>query len=375
MDFAYTDDQVMIKDTARKFLENECPVSYVRDMFVDKVGSSPELWAKIVEQGWLSILVPEEYGGMGLGFIELMALQEEFGRALLPGPFFATAVLGGLSILYGGSEDQKKTLLPPLAQGEKKYTLALQEMEATFALDNINLKAEKNNDGYVLNGEKMFVQDAHLADGIITAARTSEEGITLFMVERESEGLKPTLLRSIDGRKRSHLKYKDVSVSASSVLGEVDKGLPVLKKVCTHAAAALCGEMLGGMTRILEMTTEYAKQRVQFGRLIGSFQAVQHKAANMLTEVECARSSTYYANMLIAEGAADHEVELAVSAAKAWCNQAYDRAVKDGLQLHGGIAFTWEHDLHLYLKRSKALELTLGDTAYHRERVAALLDL
>jgi len=379
MNFGFSEEQDLLRSTARKFLENECPSVKVRTLMDGPEAMDPALWAKLAEQGWLGLISPEEYGGMGLGFVDLVVLMEEMGRAVVPGPYFSTVLLGGLAILEAGAAAQKKEWLPKIAEGEKRATLGWMEPSAMLGPQGVTLGAAQSGGRFTLSGTKLFVHDAHTADAIVVAARTSsgktaEDGITLFLLPKGTPGLQVTLLPTMDQtRKLCDVTLTNVTVGAEAVMGEVGGGWQPLSRVLDRATVALCAEMCGGAQKVLEMTVEYAKIRQTFGRPIGSYQGVKHKAADMLVDVENSKSITYYAAWAMDEGVP--EGPLAVSMAKAYVSDASRRVAAAGIQLHGGIGFTWEHDLHLYFKRAKGSELTFGDATHHRERVAQLVNL
>ncbi|HUO62850.1 MAG TPA: acyl-CoA dehydrogenase family protein [Terriglobales bacterium] len=379
MNFGFNEEQELLRSTARKFFDNECASETVRKLMEGPEGMTRELWKKLAEQGWLGLIVPDEHGGMGLGIVDLVVLMEEMGRAVVPGPFFSTVLLGGLAILEGGTDAQKKAWLPRLASGEARAALAWMEPSADLGARGITLQAAAKGGGHTLNGTKLFVQDAHTADVIVVAARTatgktSEEGISLFLVPKGSAGLTVTLLPTMDQtRKLCEVAFKDVAVGPEALMGQAGSGWAPLARVIDKATVGLCAEMCGGAQKVLDMTVEYAKIRQAFGRPIGSYQGVKHKAADMLVDVENSKSITYYAAWAMDEGVA--EGPLAVSMAKAYVSDAYRRVAGAGIQLHGGIGFTWEHDLHLYFKRAKGSEFTFGDATWHRERVAQLVNL
>ncbi|MDP2628190.1 MAG: acyl-CoA dehydrogenase family protein [Candidatus Rokubacteria bacterium] len=379
MNFGFSEEQDLLRSTARKFLENECPSVKVRALMDGPEAMDPALWAKLAEQGWLGLISPEEYGGMGLGFVDLVVLMEEMGRAVVPGPYFSTVLLGGLAILEAGAAAQKKEWLPKIAEGEKRATLGWMEPSAMLGPQGVTLGAAQSGGRFTLSGTKLFVHDAHTADAIVVAARTSsgktaEDGITLFLLPKGTPGLQVTLLPTMDQtRKLCDVTLTNVTVGAEAVMGEVGGGWQPLSRVLDRATVALCAEMCGGAQKVLEMTVEYAKIRQTFGRPIGSYQGVKHKAADMLVDVENSKSITYYAAWAMDEGVP--EGPLAVSMAKAYVSDASRRVAAAGIQLHGGIGFTWEHDLHLYFKRAKGSELTFGDATHHRERVAQLVNL
>ena len=379
MDFGFSQEQEMLRATARKFFENECTSTFVRQRMEEPAGVTDDFWAKLAEQGWLGLVYPEEYGGAGLGFVDLVVLMEEMGRVVMPGPFLATTILGGLAILEAGSAPQKEEWLPRIATGEAKATLAWTEPNVRWDAAGVTTTARAADGGFVLSGTKLFVPDAHLADVLVVAARTSEgprpeDGVSLFLVPKGAAGLEVKLLPTMDQtRKLCEVSLRDVRVPGAALLGARNGGWPPLARVVERATVALCAEMCGGAQRVLEMTTEYAKIRVAFGKPIGAYQGVKHRAADMLVDVENAKSLTYYAAWAVDENVA--EAALAASMAKAYVTDAYRKVAGAGIQLHGGIGFTWEHDLHLYFKRAKSSEFTFGDATYHREKVAQLISL
>ena len=379
MNFGFNEEQELLRSTARKFFDNECASETVRKLMDGPEGMTPALWKKIAEQGWTGLIFPDEHGGMGLGFVDLVVLMEEMGRSVVPGPFFSTVLLGGLAIREAGTDAQKKAWLPKISSGEARATLAWMEPSAELGARGITLQAAAKGAGFTLDGTKLFVHDAHTADVIVVAARTGsgkspEEGVSLFLVPKGTPGLSVTLLPTMDQtRKLCEVGLKDVALGAEALMGQAGSGWAPLARVIDRATVALCAEMCGGAQKVLEMTVEYAKIRQAFGRPIGSYQGVKHKAADMLVDVENSKSITYYAAWAMDEGVP--EGQLAVSMAKAYVSDAYRRVSGAGIQLHGGIGFTWEHDLHLYFKRAKGSEFTFGDATWHRERVAQLVNL
>ena len=379
MDFGFNQEQELLRATARKFFENECTSEFVRARMAEPAGVTDDFWKKLAEQGWLGLIYPEEYDGTGLGFVDLTVLMEEMGRAVMPGPFFSTVLLGGLAIFEAGSATQKKEWLSKISAGQAKTTLAFTEPNARWDAAGITVSARESDGKFTLTGTKLFVLDAHVADVIVVAARTREgkrpeEGLSLFLVPKGAKGLEVKLLPTMDQtRKLCEVTFSDVTVGADALLGAKDQAWGPLSRVLDRATVALCAEMCGGAQRVLDMTTDYAKIRVAFGKPIGSYQGVKHRAADMLVEVENAKSLTYYAAWAMDENVP--EAPLAASMAKAYVSDAYRRTAGAGIQLHGGIGFTWEHDLHLYFKRAKSSEFTFGDASYHRERVAQLINL
>ena len=377
MDIGFSEEQQLLRDTARKFLDTACSTKFVRERMATSEAMTPEFWSQIVEQGWLGINFAEEDGGIGLGLTDLVVLMEEMGRAVMPGPYLATALLGGAAIREAGSPAQRQEYLPRIAAGELRATLAATEANARWDASGIGHAARAERGGFTLSGSKLFVPDAHLADVIVVAARTRdgstmEDGVSLFVVPKEAPGLGVSLMPSIDEtRKLCEVRFDNVTVPQSALLGELHEAWPALARVYDGAAVALSAEICGGAQRVLEMTVDYAKLREAFGKPIGSYQGVKHKCADMLVEVENAKSLTYYAAWAVDEKQPD--APLAVSMAKSYASDASRKVSNAGIQLHGGIGMTWEHDLHLYMKRAKASEVAFGDATWHRERVASLM--
>jgi len=378
MDFGFSEEQEMLRQSARDFLAKECPMTWVRRMMDDDRGFTDETWRKMAELGWMGLVLPEEHGGSGLTFVDLVVVLEEMGRAVLPGPFFSTVVVAGVALAEGGNAAQKQDLLPKLAAGQLRATLAQLEPSARWDAEGVACEAKPGGGGWALSGTKLFVPDAHTADVIVVAARapgsTGADGVGLFLVDARASGVKTTLLKTMDQtRKLCEVVLENVRVPGERVLAEPGKGWPLLQRVVDRGKVGLCAEMCGGAQKVLEMSVEYAKVREQFGRPIGSFQAIQHKCANMLVEVESSKSATYYAAWAVANDVA--EAPLAAAMAKAYCSDAYRHTAGEGIQIHGGIGFTWEHDMHIYFKRAKSSEVTFGDATWNRELVAQLIGL
>ncbi len=377
MDIGFSEEQELLRETARKFLDGECSTKFVRERMATAEAVTPEFWRRLAEQGWLGIVYPEAEGGSGLGLVDLVVLMEEMGRAVMPGPYLATVLLGGAAIAEAGSAAQRRHYLPQIAEGALKAALALTEPNARWDAAGVTLAAQLTRDGFRLSGTKLFVPDAHLADVLVVAARsrdgsTMEDGVSLFLVPQGAAGLSIKVLPSIDEtRKLCEVRLDNVAVPADALLGELHRGWPAIARVADRAAVALAAEMCGGAQRVLDITVEYAKFRTTFGKPIGSYQGVKHKCADMLVEIENAKSLTYYAAWAIDE--ATDEASQAVSMAKACASDASRKVCAAGIQLHGGIGMTWEHDLHLYLKRARACEIAFGDATWHRERLARLM--
>jgi alkylation response protein AidB-like acyl-CoA dehydrogenase len=376
VDFAFSEEQEMLRRSAREFLAKECSPKVVRRLMESEDGYDATLWKKIADLGWTALGIPEQYGGVGT-FLDLVVVLEEAGRALLPGPFFSTMGLAVPVLLEAGTEPQKKEVLGAIAQGSARATLAFTEPTGRWDADGVALKATQSGGGWRLDGVKTFVPDAHTADYIAVVARSrgeGEEGLTLFLVDGRPKGMTVKPLETMDMTRRwCEVRFDGVQLAADAVMGAPDKAWPALKRALEWATAALCAEMVGGVQKVLETSTEYAKTRHQFGKPIGIYQAVSHKIADMLVLSESGRSATYYAAWAVEADAPDRS--LAASMAKAYVSDAYRKVAGDGIQVHGGIGFTWEHDMHLYFKRAKSSEVTLGDATYHRELVAQALDL
>ena len=373
MDLGFTETQQMLKTSAQEFLGRECPTTLVREMEEDERGYPDELWRQMSSLGWAGVPFPEVYGGTGGDFLDLAVLLEEMGRALAPSPYFSTVILGGLTVLDAGNDAQKDDLLSRVCDGSGLMTLAVTEASGAYDAWGVETTATAEGNGYALNGTKLFVPDAHVADVIIVAARTAqggdpEAGITLFLVPARMEGLEISPIRTIGSERQFEVTLNNVRLPASAVLGEVDGGWPIAERAIQRAIAGHCITMLGGATAVLDMTVEYVKQRTQFGRPVGSFQAVQHHCAEMATDVEGCRGVAYQAAWMLAEGI---PAQREISIAKAWISQAYRRICATAHQCHGAIGFTKEHDLQLYTRRAKVQELSYGDTNYHKELAMA----
>jgi alkylation response protein AidB-like acyl-CoA dehydrogenase len=379
MDFAFNEEQEELRSIAQSFLEDHSGSEQVRQAMESELGYDPQLWRQLGgELGWTSVIIPEEYGGLGLSYVELVALLEVTGGALLCAPFFSSVCLGGNALLVGGTEEQKREYLPGIAEGETRVTLATTEGNGRWDASGIAATARKDGGDYLLEGRKRFVPDGHCADLLVVAARSEgtsgEDGVSLFAVPADTPGIERKALPTVDQtRRQAELALSGVRVPASALMGDEGEGWPPLEKTLHLAAVALSAEQVGGAQKCLDMAVEYAKERVQFGRPIGSFQAIKHKCADMMVEVESARSASYYAGCVAAEDG--DELPLVASLAKAYCSDAYFRCAADSLQIHGGVGFTWEYEVHLHLKRAKSTETLLGDATYHRELVARRIGL
>jgi alkylation response protein AidB-like acyl-CoA dehydrogenase len=369
MDLGLTEIQQMLKTSAQDFLTRECPLTLVRQMEEDSKGYTDELWRQMIALGWTGVAFPEQYGGTGGTFADLGVLLEEIGRALAPAPFFSTVVLGGMTVLDSGSDAQKDEILSRICAGTIIMTMALSEPSLSFEPWGVEATATEQGGNYQITGTKLFVPDAETADTIIVAARTSSEsdpakGISLFLVPAGTSGLTITPMNSVGNERVFEVSLENVSVPADAVIGNVGEAWPIIDRALMRATAAQCIEMLGGAQAVLEMTVEYAKGRTQFGRPIGSFQAVQHHCARMATDVEGSKNIAYQAVWRLAEGL---PAQKEVAMAKAWIGPAYRRVCGTAHQCHGAIGFTKEHDLQLFTRRAKAHELTYGDANYYKE--------
>ncbi len=378
MDFGFSEEQEMLRSSARDFLAKEAPMTYVRKMMEDDRGYTDELWRKMAALGWMGLILPEAFGGAGLDFVDMVVVLEEMGRVVLPGPFFSTVILAGIAIAEGGSQKQKESYLPKIADGSLKATLAHLEPSGRWDADGIQLVAKSDGGGYVLDGTKLFVPDANVADVLVVAGRApgskGTEGVSLFLVDAKAAGVTVTMLKTMDQtRKLGEVVLKGVKVGADALVGTAGDGWALLERVADRAKVGLAAEMCGGAQKVLEMSVEYAKVREQFGKPIGSFQAIQHKCANMLVEVESSKSITYYAAWAVANDVP--EAPLAAAMAKAYTSDAYRHTAGEGIQIHGGIGFTWEHDMHIFFKRAKSSEVTFGDATWNREIVAQKIGL
>jgi len=374
MRITHSDEQEEFRRVLRRFLEDHSPPAEVRRLMETSEGVDPEVWRRLCDElGLPSLHVPEEYGGQGFSFVELGIAMEETGRALLCAPLFASAVLATGAILEGATETRKKELLPSLASGETIGALALTEPDGRWDPASVRTTARAGDGAFLLDGVKSFVLDGHSADLLVVAARepgsAGDAGLSLFSVAGDAEGLLRRPLASADAtRKLARLEFSGVR---GELLGERGTAGPALARTLDLAAIALANECVGGAQRVLEASVEYAKTRVQFGRPIGSFQAIKHRCADMLLDVELARSAALYAAAAVAEGS--DEVPALASLAKAFASDAYVDVAAANIQIHGGIGFTWEHDAHLYFKRAKSAEVFLGDPTHHRELLAQRL--
>lgn len=366
MDLDFNKAQEMLRKSVAEFLVKECPFDAVRDLEDSEKGYSPELWQKMAELGWMEACFPEEYGGYGESFLDIVIILEEIGKKAYPSPFFSTVVLCGQTILAGGSEKQKKDLLGKIASGKLLMALAQMETDASYVLSDIKMPAAQEGDRYLLNGTKMFVQDANVADQLIVAARGSE-GLSLFLVDAKDPGVTCTKLTAIGKDNNCQVDFKDVQVPKEDLIGSPGQGEEILEKMTQRAVVAKCAEMLGGAQASLEMTNAYAKQRIAYDTPIGGFQIIQHYLADMKIAYETCLNYMYRITWMLDEGLA---TALQPSALKAQVNTQYKFITERAVQIHGGIGTTREFNIGLFYRRAKAFEYVLGDSDFHCERVA-----
>jgi alkylation response protein AidB-like acyl-CoA dehydrogenase len=376
VDFAFSDEQEQFRETLRRFLAEAAPMAEVRRTMETPEGFDKALWKRMAtELGLQGVHLPESYGGQGFSFLELGIVQEELGRALVPTPYFSTVCLSANAILNAGSEADRRVLVPALASGERTASLAWLESSGGWDLESVSVECRADGGSFVLDGVKTLVSDGGCAELLLVVARLpgtrGEEGITLLCVDRGASGVKLEVPPSLDPTRRQ--ARLELAGARAKAVGRPGSAGRALVQTLSEATVCLAFEMIGGAARCLEMAVAYAKSRVQFARPIGSFQAVKHKCAEVLLELELARSAVYYAGWAAAESRDD--LALAASVAKAAGAEAYLRAAAENIQIHGGVGFTFEYDPHLYYKRAKASEILLGDPALHRARLAGRLGL
>ncbi len=371
MNFSFSEDQVLLRNSVRSALDEQCKPGHVRAMMEDPRGYGESLWGEMAKLGWLGLPFPEEQGGAGLGLVELCLVLEELGRAAYPGPYFASVVLGGLGLVLAGSAAQKERWLPAIASGQARASAALLEEALDWSPAATSTTAARSGDGWTLRGVKRFVPWAHVADVVLVPAR-APEGPSLFLVDPRAAGVTLTPMVSIDLANRwSEMRLEQVAVKADALMGQPGAAASALEALLRRAAVCAAAEMLGAARRCLDMSVDYAKVREQFGQPIGSFQAIRHRCADMLLDVENSHAAVYYAAWALTAGAED--AGIAASICKSYVSEAARKVCGDAIQVHGGIGFTWEYDLHLYFKRAKALEPLYGDAEYHRELIVRQL--
>jgi alkylation response protein AidB-like acyl-CoA dehydrogenase len=372
MDFGLNEQQEMMQTMARDFLTTEFTDKVLKAMAKDEKGYTLELWKKLAEANLTGLAIPEQYGGVG-DFLDLIIVLEEMGRACFIAPYFASVVLGAGTIVEAGNDAQKKEFLPKIAEGKIIVTLALPEQSGKYTADAIKMKAVKKGNDYILDGTKLFVPDAHNADYILVAARTSEgknpqEGLSLFIVDAKSSGMKITPLETVGGDKQAEIIFTHVAVPAANILGVIDKAWTAIEKIIQKAAVARCAEMVGLAQKVLDISLDYVKERMAFGHPIGAFQAIQHRCADMLIDLDGSRYVTYQAAWRINENLPSAR-EAAI--AKVWVCQSCKRIVHSAHQVHGAIGFTEDHILHYYTKRVRSYEFSFGDVNSNLEKLVA----
>ena len=371
MDFGLNEQQEMMQTLARDFLTGEYSDKVLKAMVKDERGYTPELWKKMMEMNLMGLSIPEKYSGVG-DFLDLIVVLEEMGRVCFLGPYFTTVVLGASAIMEAGNDEQKQKFLTGIAEGKLIITLALVETSAKYTADAIQAKAVAQGGHYIINGTKLFVPDAHVADYIICAARTStaknpQEGITLFIIDKNTPGVTCKQLKTVAGDKQCEVIFDNVKMTADDVLGEINRGWVCVEKVLQRANVARCAEMVGLAQQALKMTLDYAKERIAFGHPIGAFQSIQHRCADMLIDVDGSKFATYQAAWRINEGL---PAVKEVAVAKAWVSQACRRVMTSAHQVHGAIGFTEDHMLHYYTKRARAYEFSFGGVDAQLEKLA-----
>ena len=374
MDILPSEEEQMLKNVAREFLEAECPTSMVREMEIDGLGYPPALWKQMADLGWLGMALPEEYGGQGLPLTYLGLVLEEIGRVMAPVPLHSTAV-AALTIATEGTDQQKQDILPAVSDGDMVLTRAVAERDPRLIPETMQVQATADGDGWVLNGTKMFVDNFIVAQRCLVACRTSpasdaNQGISLFLVDPNGTGVSQTALTTLAKDKQSRVDFQNVSVGRPALVGEVDQGWPIVQKMLDEATALLCCQMVGATRKDAEMAIEYAKNRVAFGRPIGSFQSVQHMLADMILHVDGGQMLTYEALWKMDQGL---PASVEVSQAKAFCNEKCEAVVRSSQVVHGGMGFMMEFDLHLWFRRVTSWTMRLGTTYDHRARIAAAL--
>jgi alkylation response protein AidB-like acyl-CoA dehydrogenase len=377
MRFVLTDEQQLLRESAAAFVRDHSSLKRIRTLrdSRDPIGFSRELWKQMAGLGWLGMTFAIEDGGLGMGYADLALVLEEFGRGLMPEPWLSTVLLGGTAVARGGTPAQREAILPGLIAGDLFVTVAYQEAGGRFDLGHVSTRAERTGRGWRLEGEKQLVADGHVADRLVVSARTSgartdRDGVTLFLLDARASGITTTRQWTVDGRNAAIVRLDGVVAGTGEVLGEVDSGYRLLSDVVDRATVGLSAEMLGSLGAVFDMTLDYLKARRQFGVPIGSFQALKHRAAKVYIESELARSAVMAAAMAVDAG--DPRVGEYVSVAKARLSDALLLAANEGVQMHGGIGMTDEHDVGFFLKRARAAEMTFGDAAFHRDRFATL---
>ncbi len=374
MDLSLNEEQEILKTTARDFFKAKCDKKVLEELEASQTGHSKELWQQMAELGWMGVIIPEEYDGVGLSMMEVAIIMEEFGRAALSSPFFGT-VMGSLAIIKGGKEEQKKSILPKIVEGDLILSMAVEEVEVNYDMSRISLQAKEDEKGYMINGTKLFVQYPTVAGYLLVAARTKgvpgeKDGITFFLVDAKANGISYTSMKTIAADKQFQVDFENVAVSSENIIGKPHEALPILESIRNETTPILCAEMVGGALQELDMTAEYTRERQQFDRPIGSFQAVQHRLADMYIDAHGARLATYQAVWRVSCG---KSAKREISIAKYFTSKACREVAFSAQQLHGGMGVDMDYDLHFYYRRAKAMELKLGPETYHLRALGAEL--
>ncbi len=372
MNLDYTKEQELLRKSVAEFLAKECSFDHVKELEDSEQGYSPKIWKKMAQLGWMELYFPEEYGGLGDPFEDVTIILEEMGKKAFPSPFFSTVILCGMILLEGASAKQKKALLPKIASGKLIMALAQYESEGSYLPEGINMPAQLSGSHYVLNGTKMFVQDANVADKLIVAARDDKQGISLFLVDAGSSGINCKKISTIGKDNTCVLEFTDVKVPPEDLIGKPGEGWEILEKMSKKAVVAKCAEMLGGCSESIEMTTAYAKQREQYSTPIGGFQAIQHYLADMKIAFD---TSLYFLQKVVWMIDSGHDTTMEGSVLKAQANEQYKFITERAVQIHGGIGTTREFNIGLFYRRAKAFEYVLGDTDYHYDKVAQAMEM
>lgn len=377
MDFNFSEHQNMLREEARRFLTKECPKAKVKELEKSDKCYDPEIWRRMAEMGWMGLVLPEEYEGLNADFMDLMVLMEEMGRNILPGPFFHTVALCALPILEYGNDTQKAEYLAPISRGEKIWTLAMTESSGGYGASAIKIGAKPEGEEFVINGEKMFVPYADAANYLLVIARTAksrvpEKGLTFFIVDVKRPGIHIETIPTLTGERQCKVSFKDVKIPGENILGKVSLGWDIVEHIMRKATVLKCAEVSGACQAVLDISNTYAKERLQFGKPIGSFQVIQHKLVDMLIDVEGLQYLVYQAAWLLSTSA---PCDLQIAMAKARANEVYRSVSLSGVKIHGAIGFTMDHDIGLYYRRVLGAASFLGDTDFHLEKIAVTIGL
>ncbi|MFO8101558.1 MAG: acyl-CoA dehydrogenase family protein [Dehalococcoidia bacterium] len=376
MNLDFTEDEELIRSISRDFLEKEYPRELVRELEEDPGGYSPQVWQKMAQLGWMGLLLPEEYGGIDGNFMQLVILMEEMGRACMDGPFFYTT-LCARAILDAGTEEQRNRFLSSIAEGKMIVSLALTEPIPRFDAEGITTSAEPEGEEFVINGTKLFVQDAQVADYLLCTTLTDPtaedgKGITLFLVDAQSSGIRITPLDTMAHEHANEVILENVQVPKENMLGEINQGWPIMENLLRQAIVAKCAQMNGGADWVVAESVAYSKERVQYGKPIGAYQVIQHYLADMWTDAGLGKRMTYYAAWKIDQGI---PCERETSMLKAFISEAYNHTSRMGIQIHGALGTARDHDMGLYYQRARQAWPLFGDPDFHREKIARLMGI